>query len=531
MTSVRSHAPTIDPSPADPGRPSPTADPGRPSSRHPWRPLLVRLHFYAGVLTAPFVILVCLSGLAYALTPQLDRLVYANDLVADPAGRAPLPLADQVAAAVRSQPTLALAGVRLPDSPQETTEVNFADPALTAQMAARTVYVDPYTGAVRGSLVTRHGTTPLTTWLGQFHANLQLGQPGRVYAELASAWLLFVAFGGLFLWWERARRHQRTGSPRFWRRLLWPDRSRPGLHRTMSWHSTVGLWALVIVVVLAVTGLLISPYAGTRWTALSTAAGWTAPRLDATLPVSAANPAQGSPNSAGADEHSGHAGHGGGGSAARVPGVMPAGRSVDEIVEAAARAGITDGVSLTTPARPGTGWTVAETDLQWPVHLDQAVIDPTTGAVVRTLPWEAWPLGAQIYRLTLFFHFGRTFGGLNQILLIVAMVGALASSWWGYRMWWQRRPRRSGRPGWRPGRAPRRGAWRAAPRGRLAAAVALTIGLVWAMPVFGVTLAVFLVIDALLGLRHRHPDAPPPAPEAELVDASAASDGELTPSC
>ena len=51
------------------------------------------------------------------------------------------------------------------------------------------------------------------------------------------------------------------------------------------------------------------------------------------------------------------------------------------------------------------------------------------------------------------------------------------------------------------------------------------------MPVFGVTLAVFLVIDALLGLRHRHPDAPPPAPEAELVDASAASDGELTPSC
>jgi uncharacterized iron-regulated membrane protein len=201
---------------------------------------------------------------------------------------------------------------------------------------------------------------------------------------------------------------------------------------------------------------------------------------------------------------------------------MPAGRSVDEIVAAAARAGITDGVSLTTPARPGTGWTVAETDLQWPVHLDQAVIDPTTGAVVRTLPWEAWPLGAQIYRLTLFFHFGRSLRraepdpahrghGRRAGQLVVGLPDVVATAAAALRP-----PRMAPRPGPPPrclaGRAPR-----AAGIG----AVALTIGLAWAMPVFGVTLAVFLVIDALLGLRHRHPDAPPPAPEAELVDASA----------
>ncbi|MGY5034302.1 PepSY domain-containing protein [Streptomyces sp. 900116325] len=42
--------------------------------------LLRRLHFYAGVFVAPFLLLAALTGLAYALTPQLDQLVYGDEL-------------------------------------------------------------------------------------------------------------------------------------------------------------------------------------------------------------------------------------------------------------------------------------------------------------------------------------------------------------------------------------------------------------------------------------------------------------------
>jgi uncharacterized iron-regulated membrane protein len=40
-------------------------------------PLLLRLHFYAGVFVAPFLLLAALSGLAYVFSPQIDRTVYA----------------------------------------------------------------------------------------------------------------------------------------------------------------------------------------------------------------------------------------------------------------------------------------------------------------------------------------------------------------------------------------------------------------------------------------------------------------------
>ena len=41
---------------------SPTAGPS--SARHDWRPLLVRLHFYAGVLVGPFLIV---AAVIYAI--------------------------------------------------------------------------------------------------------------------------------------------------------------------------------------------------------------------------------------------------------------------------------------------------------------------------------------------------------------------------------------------------------------------------------------------------------------------------------
>jgi uncharacterized iron-regulated membrane protein len=71
---------------------------------------------------------------------------------------------------------------------------------------------------------------------------------------------------------------------------------------------------------------------------------------------------------------------------------------------------------------------------------------------------------------------------------------------WGYRMWWHRRPTRHqfgfGRP------FPR-GAWRTVPRPALAILIVAGALLAWYLPVLGISLAGFLLLDALLGLRTR----------------------------
>ena len=43
-----------------------------------------RWHFYAGLFVAPFLILLSLTGIIYLFQPQLDRLMYSEQLVVVP---------------------------------------------------------------------------------------------------------------------------------------------------------------------------------------------------------------------------------------------------------------------------------------------------------------------------------------------------------------------------------------------------------------------------------------------------------------
>ncbi len=53
------------------------------------------------------------------------------------------------------------------------------------------VFVDPYTAQIRGALPSygSSGALPLRTWLSELHRDLHLGEPGRVYSELAASWM------------------------------------------------------------------------------------------------------------------------------------------------------------------------------------------------------------------------------------------------------------------------------------------------------------------------------------------------------
>ena len=375
---------------------------------HPWRPLLVRLHFYAGVLVGPLIVIAAVTGMLDVFAPPLERAVYSTELVAEPAGRTALPLQTQVEAAVTAMPGLRMSGVKATHEPDETTRVDFADPTLEG-MSARSVFVDPYTAEVRGSLVTRHGGTPLTSWLGALHGDLHLGEPGRIYAELASHWLAVLTVGGLILWWERSARHVGWRSGRFWRRFAAVDRSHAGLHRSLSWHSVVGNWSFLVVLVLALTGLMVGVSSGPKWTGFLASQGASTPRMSTALP--GASGASGRPSGAASSADAGASGghdHGAASAPGQAsdgqapaadgvtrPGQMPSGASVDQVLDGARSAGVTVSVTLTAPKAPGQGWSASEGDLALPVNLDQAVIDPTTGNAVRTMSWDSWPLLAQ----------------------------------------------------------------------------------------------------------------------------------------
>jgi uncharacterized iron-regulated membrane protein len=133
-----------------------------------------------------------------------------------------------------------------------------ADPAL-GESQYRTLFVDPGTGEIRGDLPTygSTGALPLRTWISNLHRSLNLGEPGRIYSELAATWLCVIALGGLLLWIDRIRR----------RRTTTPKKARPasGRARTVWLHGTTGTILLTAFVFLSATGL--------TWSVLSAPSG------------------------------------------------------------------------------------------------------------------------------------------------------------------------------------------------------------------------------------------------------------------
>ena len=107
-----STAPTIttDESPDSPEASKPSA-PARPSAAATLRPLVLRLHFYAGVLVAPFLLVAALTGFLYAGSFQAEKIIYADELTVS-VGDTKLPISEQVAAARKAHPQGTVAGVR-----------------------------------------------------------------------------------------------------------------------------------------------------------------------------------------------------------------------------------------------------------------------------------------------------------------------------------------------------------------------------------------------------------------------------------
>ncbi|WP_319457119.1 MULTISPECIES: PepSY-associated TM helix domain-containing protein [unclassified Mycobacterium] len=445
----------------------PTGPPGH--ARRGLLPLIRRLHFYAGVLVAPFILIAAITGALYAVAPTIERVVYRDVLFVEPGGEV-LPLSAQAAAAQAAVPDLTMTGLRPAAGTTDSSRVLFADTALGEEFS-RAVFVDPYSGAVLGQEPTWFGYLPLSTWLDGLHRHLQLGEPGRVYSELAASWLWVVALGGLVLWWGRRRAERRRGRPG---RLLTVDRTTEARGRTLNWHGAVGIWILPMLLFLSATGITWSTYAGEWVTDLRTQFDWARPQLD----------------TAGSGAHQGHDGA----MAPAEAGPM----DVDGIVRAANAGGVVAPLELTLPAAPGEAASVTELDEPYRLTTNSAAVDPATLQVRGVVDYgRDYSLIAKLADWGIRMHMGFLFGWLNQLVLFVVASALVTVIMRGYRMWWQRRPTRGSQ--WAVGRAPMRGLLSRQHPAVLAAVAVCAVVVGVFLPLLGISLLAFLLLDVILG--------------------------------
>ncbi|MGE2688337.1 PepSY-associated TM helix domain-containing protein [Mycolicibacterium pulveris] len=445
-----------------------------PNSSRGLRALLMRLHFYAGVFIGPFLLIAAVTGLLYAVIPQVDNAVYRHELTVDRVGEQRLPLADQIAAVRTSHPAGTVESIRPPNAADETTQVRLLVDDVPPDYA-RTVFVDPYTGDIRGALTTYGQWMPLRAWFDELHRTLHLGAIGRNYSELAASWLGVISLAGLVLWYLHRRDTQKL------RRFALPDRDKKDRRRTLSWHGAVGVWILVALLGLSVTGITWSRYGGQSVDLIQQKLNTTAPTVDTTPG-----------HHIGPDTH--HHGTRSGGGDSLLYGV-------DTALRAAEHAGLQGPMWLYPPTEAGGGWRVEENKRDWPTRRDAISVDPDSGAVTDRVNFADWPLLAKLTRWAIDAHMGILFGWPNQILLALTAIGLITIIIRGYQMWWQRRPTRGS--AWAVGRPPLRGAIGSLPPTVTVALIVAAAGLGWFLPLFGLSLAAFVVVDLVIGTVKR----------------------------
>ncbi|WP_437216424.1 PepSY-associated TM helix domain-containing protein [Pectobacterium sp. LFLA-215] len=463
--------------------------------------LFIRLHFYIGIFVGPFIFIAALTGTLYVLTPQIENRLYSHQLFTESQG-ASHSLTEQIRAAQASlthHQDAKLLAVRPAPAAGETTRVMFALPEL-GPSESRAVFIDPVSLENRGSEIVygTSGILPFRIWLDYLHRGLLLGDVGRNYSELAASWLWVAALGGIVIWWST--RHQSSATKR--RKLKNSQTTAAKTQRLRHWHTTMGLSLVFGLLFFSATGLTWSQWAGSNISVARTALGWQTPSVKTQLPAPMPNHdmMHGHDMAMATDEHAEH----------HVS--MPIGNVdasspalFDKVLAAAHHAGIdANKIEIRPATQPHRAWTVTEIGRAWPTQVDAVSVNPDTLEIVDKTDFNTFPLAAKLTRWGVDAHMGVLFGLPNQLILAAFGLGLCAMIVWGYRMWWIRRPK--SRHGANPVNTLTAALMQVPVFHRLLI-VLITVLLAVSLPVMGISLLIFLLIDTARWYMNRSTQA------------------------
>jgi uncharacterized iron-regulated membrane protein len=447
-----------------------------------------RWHFYAGVIVAPFLLILAVTGAIYLFNDEINDVLHREKRIVAPSERH-VPLSRMIAGALAAYPGGKATRIDTPVGPGRTAQV-FVTPEAGEPIR---VFVDPGTGDAVGFYV-YHRT--LVGFADVMHGSLMMGDLGDAIVELAACWGFILTVTGLYLWWPRGRfRVQDTLLPR------WGARGRAFWK---SVHTTFGLWSALLVLFLILTGLPWATFwggllrAGTELAGIgypSSHRGHSAPVSTSVTVGKATDGAASWTVSAEPIPSSGaHAGHHGPHlhAAPTEKGAI----GVDEVEKIIAVAGLPHPYRLTLPTST-EGVYAAFTYPDQPETQRTLYIDQYSGRILGDIGFGDYGWAAKAVELGVQIHMGNYFGRLNQILMLIPCIGVVVLTITGPFMWWQRRPK---------GKI---GAPRALADPTLRTMALITLGLSLIFPLAGASLLIVLVADAAIArfVRRHGPQA------------------------
>ena len=364
------------------------------------RSIVFWMHLAAGTALGVVILVMSATGVILALKPQILDIVEHDVRAVRP----------PVEAAPRLSPSRILAAAR--DAKSGASPVSLLldrDPLVSAVVGFgrdSALFVDPYTGRVLGSGSAR--AQSFFRVMEDWHRWLAVSAESRAAARAVTgaATLAFcgLAVSGVYLWWPRKWCAQHV------RAILAFKRGATGRARDFNWHNVIGLWCAPILVILTVSGVVMSyPWANAL---LFRAMG---------SPPPAVAPADGPARAQG------------GGERRHAPGLDVLDRVDDLWARADQQFPAWRTIAMRLPARAGAPAVFTMTDSRsWNAFArSQLTLDASTGAVVQWLPYDDTSLGQKARGWMRYAHTGELGGWPGQLLAGVACLGGIVLVWTG----------------------------------------------------------------------------------------------------
>ena len=287
------------------------------------------------------------------------------------------------------------------------------------QQGSRSVFVNPYTGALVGSegsnatdRVMRR-ILDLHRYLGASDRSTRAGAVGRAITGISTIGFSFLVCSGFFLWWPRSWNLGAVRNAMLFRRGL------HGQARDFNRHQAIGFWALAPLLIISLSGVTMSYSWATNLVFRLTAS-----------PVVALGP--------GAAAASAEASRGPNRKSARSP--LSDSMSLDSLFARAERqVQPWRFISLRVPRPSDDSVTfgIDPGESRSPNQKVTVMLDRTTGDVVSWQTAAGSNRGAQVRMWLRSAHTGQVYGVTSQTVAALVCLGAAFEVWTGLSMLWR----------------------------------------------------------------------------------------------
>lgn len=433
MTDIELAEPVVAAAPSSVVEPRPAI---RPAPESLYR-LVWRWHFYAGMFSAPFLLVIAITGGLYVFKDELEPMIYRQMLVVEPKAQKKS-FVELMESAKKVFNDGHLEGFLTKADPTRTTAVVFHGHNDLHQI----VYVNPYTAEVTGQITEGQNIFEIIL---KFHRNLFIGTTGRIITELATCWGIVLLATGVYLWWPR-------GQKTVWGVFL-PRLNTAPYIVFRDLHAVPAVYLSLFLFLVMFTGLFFSSVWGKGYVSIGKATG------SFTLEMF------------------------------RHPNVTPKSPDQKHISpdEAYAKASpYLTGKNLlfrlpddSKPPEPGhaNSYGFIERDPNRIWELKAVVLDPYTGELIKEHHFSGLGTMMKVRNFAIAIHMGTIFGMPTKILAFAVTLVLTLLCFTGVYMWWLRRPK--GRIGVPLGRLHLRIGWPVFAATSIAALI---------MPVFGISL-------------------------------------------